>query len=188
MYPECRHIRPSGGTCNSPAIKGSHWCYFHGRLHQRQTVRHSHRRADGRFVTQPAPHAETEALDYGSIPVAEQHRRQNDAPAVPFDLPPIEDAASIQLALIDILQALTGNQLDPKRAGLLLYGLQVASANIRNIDIPHNAVRTVSHTDDGAPLAPQNYGFDVEDYEKCDEECGGCEVCGDYEDDDEEDQ
>lgn len=187
MYPECRHIRPSGGTCNSPALKGSYWCYYHGRLHQRQTIRHSHRRADGRFVPLPPPEAATETLDHGSIPV-EAHPERAEAAAVPLDLPPVEDAASIQLALIDILQALAGNQLDPKRAGLLLYGLQVASANIKSVRIPTDAVRSVSHTADGTPLAPQDYGFDVEDYEKCDDDCKGCEVCGDYQDDEKEDK
>jgi len=28
---ECRHIMPSGLHCKSPAIRGSVFCYFHGR-------------------------------------------------------------------------------------------------------------------------------------------------------------
>jgi hypothetical protein len=31
--------------------------------------------------------------------------------------------------------------------------------------IPIDAVRSVTYTDDGAPLAPQEYGYDVEDYD-----------------------
>jgi hypothetical protein len=72
---------------------------------------------------------------------------------------------SIQLALIDVLQALAANQLDPKRAGLLLYGLQVASANVQKMHIPVNGVRSVTFTENGTPLAPQDYGYDVEDYD-----------------------
>jgi hypothetical protein len=168
MYPECRYVRPSGGTCNSPALKGSHWCYFHARIQQRQAIRHSRRRADGRFLALPAPQPEGDAtIDYGTYPVA-----QADATGEtrPLDLPPLVDNSSIQLALTDILQALAANELDPKRAGLLLYGLQVASANVQKMHIPLDGVRSVTYTEDGAPLAPQDYGYDVEDYEDEDED------------------
>jgi hypothetical protein len=172
MYPECRYVRPSGGTCSSPALKGSHWCYYHGGLQQRQTIRHSHRRADGRFIALPAPQPEGDAtVDYGTYPVA-----QADASLAVtgetfnLDLPPLEDAVSIQLALIDVAQALAANRIDTKRAGLLLYALQVASANVKNMHIPTDSVRTVTYTDDGAPLAPQDYGYDVEDYADADDE------------------
>ena len=170
MYPECRHVRPSGSTCNSPALSNSNWCYFHLRLHQRQAARHTHRRSDGRFAALPAPDGsttetgQTDTIDYGPYPVrapAECH----PVHSTPLDLPPVEDTESIQLALIDVLQALAANQLDTKRAGLLLYGLQVASANAAKMHLSIGAVRSVTYTDQGAPLAPQDYGYDVEDYE-----------------------
>ena len=67
MYPQCRYVRPSGGTCNSPALKGSHWCYYHARLQERKTIRHNHRRADGRFIALPPPQPEGDAtVDYGT--------------------------------------------------------------------------------------------------------------------------
>ena len=172
MYPECRHVLASGGTCNSPALAKSAWCYFHTRMHhrqgQRQAARHTLRRADGRFAALPAPGANnpnneaiTETIDYGSYPVIPAAAFEN----TPLDLPPVEDNASIQLALIDVLQALAANQLDPKRAGLLLYGLQVASANVQKMHIPiSDAVRSVTFNEQGTPLAPQDYGYDVEDY------------------------
>ena len=31
MYTTCRHIMPSGLHCQSPAMRGSAFCYFHGR-------------------------------------------------------------------------------------------------------------------------------------------------------------
>jgi hypothetical protein len=162
MYPECRHIRPGGSVCNSPAVKGSYWCYFHGRLHARQTIRHTHRLPDGRFASQ------AEIIDYGTYPVADpasgtRCETPGAIQSAALELPPIEDAASIQLALIDILQALAANRLDPNRAGLLLYGLQVASVNVKNT-LSHGDVRTISHAEDGTPLAPQTYGYDVEDF------------------------
>lgn len=29
MYPECRHILPTGAKCHSPAMRGMAYCYFH---------------------------------------------------------------------------------------------------------------------------------------------------------------
>jgi hypothetical protein len=173
MYPQCRYVRPSGGTCRSPALKGSHWCYYHGGIQQREAIRHSRRRPDGRFIALPRPQPEGDAtIDYGTYPVA--HADSSLALATgqtfPLDLPPLIDNSSIQLALTEIVQALAANEVDTKRAGLLLYALQVASANVRNLHIPVDAVRTVTYTDDGAPLAPQDYGMDVEDYDDYDED------------------
>jgi hypothetical protein len=31
QYKECRHIMPSGLHCQSPALRGGDFCYFHGR-------------------------------------------------------------------------------------------------------------------------------------------------------------
>lgn len=115
--------------------------------------------------------APIQTIDYGPYPVGaptRYHPERSEGPAVetaPLDLPPVEDTASIQLALIDVLQALAANQLDTKRAGLLLYGLQVASSNAAKMHISFDGVRSVTYTDDGTPLAPQDYGYDVEDYE-----------------------
>jgi hypothetical protein len=136
---------------------------MHHRLGQRPAARHTHRRPDGRFAALPAPSENNiETIDYGSYPVAHPATSEN----TPLDLPPLEDTASIQLALIDVLQALAANQLEPKRAGLLLYGLQVASANVQKMRIPiSGSVRSVTFTENGTPLAPQDYGYDTEDYD-----------------------
>jgi hypothetical protein len=110
-----------------------------------------------------------DTIDYGTMPVAEPGRTATPQ-STSLALPPIEDSASIQLALIDVLQALAANQLDPKRAGLLLYGLQVASANAKNVFIHSSAIRSITYTDDGIPLAPQDYGWDIEDMDDDDED------------------
>ena len=68
------------------------------------------------------------------------------------------------------MQALAANQIDTRRAGLLLYALQVASANVKDMHIPYDSVGTVTYTEDGTPLAPQDYGMDVEDYAEEDED------------------
>ena len=173
MYPQCRYVRPSGGTCNAAALTGSHWCYFHARLQQRQIIRHNQRRPDGRFAALPAPLPESHAIatvDYGTFPVA----APAEASAVHFaslDFSSLEDAVSIQFAIVDVAQALAANRIEAKRAGLLLYALQVASANVKNMHLPvSSSVRTVTYTDEGTPLAPQDYGYDNEDYDNDDDD------------------
>lgn len=49
-----------------------------------------------------------------------------------FVLPVLEDADSIQVALMQIMRALLSHQIDHKTASLLLYALQTASSNLRN--------------------------------------------------------
>jgi hypothetical protein len=52
-----------------------------------------------------------------------------------FVLPIIEDAASLQLALNKILQALLDKLIDQKTASILLYGLQIAFANLKQLKV-----------------------------------------------------
>ncbi|HEX6772903.1 MAG TPA: hypothetical protein VF126_12800, partial [Acidobacteriaceae bacterium] len=113
-------------------------------------------------VAEQTEAAAMETLDYGAYPVTTPARED-----APFEIPPIEDAASIQLALIEVAQALAANRIEPKRAGLLLYALQVASTNAKNVNIPSgSAVRSITYTDEGLPLGPQELGWDVEDVEE----------------------
>ena len=34
MYQECRHIKPNGSKCHSPAMKERPYCYYHLRVHK----------------------------------------------------------------------------------------------------------------------------------------------------------
>jgi hypothetical protein len=200
MYPECRHVKPSGRLCNSPALSGSNWCYFHKRLHERQAALNAaqveafarSRTLDGRFI--PAPQSSTvladssggagQMLHCGIVPIPDAGRPITPE-QMPLDLPPIEDAASIQLALIDVTQALAANRIDPRRASLLLYALQVASANTKQLDLPSTGVRSLTYTTDGLALAPQEYGWDIEDIEE-EIEREDREAAGDDEQDEDE--
>jgi hypothetical protein len=47
-----------------------------------------------------------------------------------FIMPPIDDRPAIQIALYDVLSRLAQFDLDLKRAGMFLYGLQIASSNL----------------------------------------------------------
>jgi hypothetical protein len=47
-----------------------------------------------------------------------------------FALPLPEDRSAIQASIGEVLQRIAANDIDPRRAGLLLYGLQIASLNL----------------------------------------------------------
>jgi hypothetical protein len=63
-----------------------------------------------------------------------------------FDLGTLEDRVAIQIAISKVVNALATNQIDLKHGRILLYGLQLASANARNLDTapaPNAVVREV---------------------------------------------
>jgi hypothetical protein len=198
MYPQCRHVRTDSDRCHAAAIKGGHWCYFHARLHDQHTKREAqdHARRSSEASRRPrlangtfAPPEETpksipesipeSIIDQGIYPVkAGDHREPatlnshgsayTETARLALQLPDVEDSASIQLALIEVIHALAADQLDPRRAGLLLYGLQVAAANAKNVQVHANSIRSISYTKEGIPLATQEHGWDVEDIEEAD--------------------
>jgi len=61
-------------------------------------------------------------------PVANPQRRRSRRSA--FHLPLPEDRSAIQASIGEVLQRISSNEIDPRRAGLLLYGLQIASLNL----------------------------------------------------------
>src|SRR5271156_334240 len=54
--------------------------------------------------------------------------RYPDCAKEPFAMPVVEDRAAIQLAISQTLSRIASNDLDLKRAKLILYGLQIATA------------------------------------------------------------
>src|SRR5208282_2056099 len=55
-------------------------------------------------------------------------------PPAPFFLPVLEDAASIRLAIAQICEHLLHRRLDAKKAGVLLYAMQVALSNLNRLN------------------------------------------------------
>ena len=47
-----------------------------------------------------------------------------------FEIPLPEDRSAIQASIGQVLRRIASNDIDPRRAGLLLYGLQIASLNL----------------------------------------------------------
>ena len=48
-----------------------------------------------------------------------------------LQLPPLEDLPSVQVGLMQVLDAVANDSIDSRRAGLMLYGLQQAATNLR---------------------------------------------------------
>jgi len=111
---QCRHILISGHRCQSPCLRaateGQHepFCYYH----------HTTRR--------PAPHRHLNRLQS-----TQTHPIDHAGGPIPFVLPHIEDASSIQLAINEIVLRITLGDLDNRRAGLLLYAMQIAAVALR---------------------------------------------------------
>jgi hypothetical protein len=83
-----------------------------------------------------------------------RRRRRNAT----IDLPVLEDANSIQVSLMQIMRLIVAGQIDGKTAGLLLYALQTASANLPRVRFEPYAhdivldVKTVHQTPLGAKI------------------------------------
>jgi hypothetical protein len=76
-----------------------------------------------------------------------------------FDFTWPEDRAALQLSLCQVLERIASNDLDPRRAGLLLYGLQIASQNLPPLRQTKNEqeiiVDEVVQDEVHGPLAPR---------------------------------
>jgi hypothetical protein len=80
-----------------------------------------------------------------------------------LQLPTLEDGNSIQMALMQVMEALLRDQIDNKLAGLLLYGLQIASSNLQQ---GANFAQG-----QGATVAGSYDNFE-QDYDLADTDCG----------------
>lgn len=90
---------------------------------------------------------------------------RNSPSATAFTLPPLEDAASIQLALMRITHMILNDQIDNKKASLLLYALQTATSNLKNAAFEPGWNKVVVNPDAVAktPLEISTHGtFDKE--------------------------
>lgn len=89
----------------------------------------------------------------------------------PIDIPPVEDCTAVQLALSQVLQDLGAKRIDPRRAGQILYGLQIASQIVDHRTKFISADEYVQNptTDaEGDELGPEKFVCDDEDID-CDD-------------------
>lgn len=90
-----------------------------------------------------------------------------------FILPVLEDANSIQVALMQIMRLLLAKQIEPKTASLLLYALQTASSNLQRTRFDPNRHDVILDPHEAA-ITPLDYRAweddELEDEEEDDEE------------------
>ena len=96
---QCRHIRPDGRRCGSPSLRTRNFCYHHD------------------LTRRPGPRQP-------QVNTARAAKANTFTLPTPADL---SERAGLQLAVGQILHKIANNEIDPRRAGLLLYGLQIAS-------------------------------------------------------------
>jgi hypothetical protein len=58
-----------------------------------------------------------------------------------IQLPLLEDATSIQVAIQEVADAIVQERIDHRRAGLLLFALQTATSNLKNLDTEPKKLR-----------------------------------------------
>jgi hypothetical protein len=123
---QCEHVKSNGEFCGSPALRGRNYCYFH--------LTHIGRRlrAERQFQQSQVSVQGPDANPSASSGQALGHQQAAEAQVAALELPPLEDANSIQIALMQVIDAILHNRLDNKRAGLVLYALQTASSNLGN--------------------------------------------------------
>ncbi len=182
----CRHIKTNGLRCGSPALTAEVFCYFHKDLH------HRHRR-HGTTSTDISPatlHPMRADIRGGQLePLIAQYYAPEPQT---LDLPPLEDRESIQVAISMLVTALAANRVDPKRASMLLYGLQVASSNCTHLDLLPSRSRLVRETvlaPSGEQIAPdedpeaeidyQNFLTAMQQAHDEDCECEDCDLLDD---------
>lgn len=158
MYRTCRHIKPNGLRCESPALKETYFCYFHSKLHSLG---------------------------------AEQYEKFG-----PMRLPTPEGRASIQLSIAKITDALITGRIDPKRAGQLLYAMQIASQNLESHlpDEIDQQVDSMTINSLGEELAPEKFvcDFGKDDCNECpystEDQCTNWYHAGNEEEEEDEDE
>ncbi len=97
-----------------------------------QVPPHLHRRTP---LRQPQPPPENFCYFHHTTrkpitPETQKERRRTTARLNEFHLPLPEDRSAIQSSSASSFRSIASNDLDPRRAGLLLYALQIASLNL----------------------------------------------------------
>jgi hypothetical protein len=103
----CEHIKASGFRCGSPAAKGERLCYFHKGLGQALPIRS--------VLFDPR-------LDQQADPAG--------APRIMM-MPLLEDAASIQMAYMQVLGAILYNEVDTRKGRAMLSAIHGAQRNLK---------------------------------------------------------
>ena len=111
----CQFVKTGGSLCQSPALTANDFCYHHQRDRLRQRNLQQARKLKA-ASSLPATMDDVNARILESL-----------------QIPAFDDAASIQVALSIVVQALVSNHISLRRAGLILYALHTAAANLKSV-------------------------------------------------------
>jgi hypothetical protein len=140
----CNHVLTNGEVCNAIPMRDSNFCYWH---HKARARRRRYERIGGPLSIEA-----------------------NSGLELPF----LEDSNAIQVTIQEIMQAILDRRLDNKRAGLLLYSLQLASSNIRNLTpIPADSSQIVKIGNNDQEVFNDCIAEDDRD-DLCEEDCRDC--------------
>jgi hypothetical protein len=147
----CSHVLSNGQICKAVPMRDSSYCYWH---HKARARRRRSERIGG--------------------PISMEANTG-------LDLPLLEDANAIQVAIQEIMHAILDRRIDAKRAGLLLYSLQLASSNLHNLQpLPLESEPLIASIgSDDEEVFNDTIAEDEE--EPCDGKCDDCaeEDCAD---------
>ena len=87
-----------------------------------------------------------------------------------FILPVLEDANSIQMAIMQIMRLILTGEIEHKTASLLLYALQTASTNLRSTKFEPRMHQVILNPRDAADIPLDSNAWDDEDFEDEDDE------------------
>lgn len=146
----CRHILTNGTRCQSVALRGQERC----RWHREVLDRHNSINPPSDGTTNIIHPLNFDPGKFQREPLLAEYYSNTRGP-LNLHFPALEDRQSIQLALSMLVMALGLNRIEPKRVGMMLYGLQVASANARSLPVASGHVVTETvRNDSGDELAP----------------------------------
>lgn len=98
----CEHVFHDGNTCMHVAPPGEQFCRWHDTAAKREERR----------------------MQWAA-------KRRNRKAIPDLDIPTIEDPQSLQIAIHEVMDAIIDGRLTDRRAGWLLYGLQLSRSNIK---------------------------------------------------------
>ncbi len=87
-----------------------------------------------------------------------------------FILPVLEDANSIQMAIMQIMRLILTGQIEHKTASLLLYALQTASSNLRSTKFEPRMHQVILNPRDAADIPLDCDAWEDEDFDEEEEE------------------
>ncbi len=141
----CNHILVNGEVCDAVPLRDSDFCYWHHKARARQR-----------------------RLQRVCLPLAREAETA-------IELPLLEDGNAIQVAIQEIMQAILDGRIDSRRAGLLLYSIQLAASNLRNLaprDPEQITIATIGSEDQS--VFNDRIGSDHSEEPRC---CYDCRKC-----------